>query len=428
MATHATPKALEEMKRGCNLYEQGRLLEARKSFEIALSYQDELSPARFNLAVISRDLEENDKAKRLFMRLLQDGELTADAHNNLGVLSIREQNYAAAESHFRKSVAARHDFPLAHFNLGMVLLRIEEYAEGWEQFEWRWKTALYSSSRQFEPRWDGTYLDGTLHVYAEQGIGDTIQFARYLPYLAERCRRLVFTPLTTMNCLFSFPMGVDRDFEVRANVPGESTADAAEFYDFAMPLMSAPSLLGIAHPLSTGTAKYLRWEKRKLDIESIRWEANELKVGIAWRGSPAHPDDAFRSAPLHFWRDLLLTADVSFYSLQIGNPASELLYSGLPVVDLSKYQQDLADAAELIQKMDLIITVDTCLLHLAATIGLPTWAILSRRCDWRWSTTGKESTPWYESVRLFRQNQLNDWTELLGRVKLALEKLIASKQ
>ncbi len=155
-----------------------------------------------------------------------------------------------------------------------------------------------------------------------------------------------------------------------------------------------------------------------------------MKVGITWCGSPTQSNDAFRSTTLDRFRPLVEVPGVSFYSLQIGPPAEALSHQGpeyTVVRDLSQAQRDLADTAAILRQLDLVITVDTSLLHLSAGMGLPTWGLISKRSDWRWHGHDQTSSRWYPSLRLFRQRRLNDWDELMKRVAAELRIVVSAR-
>ena len=401
-------------------YQQGDLLAAREDFQNAISVQPDLTPALFNLGVICRDLEENDEAKKFFHDVLHRGEIVAESHNNLGILDARDEAFQDAEARYRKAIDLKPDFALAHFNLANVLLRTEQWSEGWREYEWRWQTPTFTPLDCPQPRWQGQELDGTLLLHTEQGIGDTLQFARFIPLIHERCKRLIFVRPDHLGCLFQAGDWADE-------VQGAGQIDLDSF-DAVLPLMSAPLALGIhsteqiASQAETHHSGYMNFPRRSITLPKARTD-DKIRIGISWRGSPTYSNDRFRSTALETFAPLLQNPRIELYSLHVGEAAEELRQSewSNQIIDTSPMQSDLADAAAIIQQLDVVLSVDTAMLHLGASMGVPTWGLLSRRGDWRWLDRNRLDSPWYPSVRLFRQRSLNDWAELITRVRNELE-------
>ena len=417
----ASELAAPYMQRGAALYQQRDLQGARRAFESALAVQADLSPARFNLGVICRDLEENRAAESWFNEVIAEGEILADSFNNLGILAVRREDFDIAEGHFREAIRQRHPFPLAHFNLATLLLRMEQWEEGWREFEWRWQTPTFTPIHCPQPQWNGEPLDGTLLLHTEQGIGDAFQFARFIPIIRRRCRRVIFVRPDRLDCMFPAARWAD---EIRS--PGEISLGS---FDAVLPLMSAAHVLKIRLDDLPCGENYLTPVARKIDLGSVHVPEAKLKVAITWSGSPTHVNDAYRSTTIDKFSPLFQVPQVAFYSLQIGPRADDL--NQLPqhaavVRDVSGLQRDLADAAAIVRQLDLVITVDTSLLHLAGGLGLPTWGLISRRSDWRWFGNEKNDSRWYPTLRLFRQAKLNDWDELMQRVARALTATVES--
>ena len=229
--TEISPEAQPFMQRGGALYAQKDYLGAREEFSAALAVQANLTPAKFNLAVVLRDLEENESAEAMFHEVIASGEIVAESKNNLGILAIRKEAFDQAVQHFRQAIHLRQQFPLAQFNLGTLLLRLGHYVEGWKEYEWRWQTPTFSPLNCPQPHWTGEQLDGTLLLHTEQGIGDVFQFARFIPMIRERCQRVLFVRPDAMDCMFPVELWAD---EVRS--PGEIRLDS---FQAVLPLMSA---------------------------------------------------------------------------------------------------------------------------------------------------------------------------------------------
>jgi hypothetical protein len=408
------------MQRGARLYQQRDLAGALQAFEAALAIQPDLSPARFNIAVICRDLERNDTARALFEQLIAAGEITAESFNNLGVLAMRDERFDEAVGYFQQAIAGQPDFPLARFNLGTLLLRMGHWEEGWREYEWRWQTPTFTPLRCPQPQWRGDPLDGTLLLHTEQGIGDVFQFARFIPLIRQRCRHLILVRPDHLECMFSPPQWADDVMSA-----GEIPLGA---FDAVLPLMSAPLALGIRFEDLPCGCNYLTPQPRRVELGPVHVPGARLRIGIAWCGSPTHVNDAFRSTGLESFAPLLQLPGLAFYSLQLqprGQDACSLQrYAGV-LRDLRGLQRDFADTAAIVRQLDLVISVDTSILHLCGGLGLPVWGLISRRADWRWLGDARSDTPWYPTMKLFRQRRLNDWAELMQRVAAELRTLQA---
>lgn len=422
MAKYDIRRRLEEadafaslMQAGAACYEKGEFEEALVAFSKAMDLQPDRDSARYNLAVVNRTLEQNANARSLFESLLDSPQFFADVRNNLGILASRREEWDLAERHFRAAIATKNQFPLAHFNLGTLLLRQGRFEEGWREYEWRWQTPSFTPIEIPQPQWDGQPLDGTLLLHTEQGIGDTFQFARFIPKIRERCKRLIFVRPETLDCMFPADRWADETLG-----PGEIPLEEFQAY---LPLMSGARVLHVGLDNLPGVAGYLTPVDRTIDLGECHVPAAKLKVGIVWGGSTSQSSDAYRSATLDQFVPLFQIPQIAFYSLQKGPQTSDLDQLGeyAPVVrDLNSLQNDFADTAAIVRQLDLVISVDTSVLHLVGGMLLPVWGLLSTRSDWRWLGDDREESPWYPTLRLFRQKSLNGWNELMNRVAAVL--------
>lgn len=419
MVLQASQKADPHMQAGAACYQARDLEGAIREFSTALAAQPDLTPATFNLAVVCRDLEQNEKARELFQRVIASGEILADAHNNLGILAVRREAFEEGIRLFRQAIDLRYQFPLAHFNLATVLLRQGYWEEGLREYEWRWQTPTFTPIQCPQPQWDGRRFGGTLLLHTEQGIGDVFQFARFIPTIRERCQRVIFLRPDHLACMFCEGRWGD---EIMS--PGEISLDR---FQATLPLLSAPHVLGIRFDQLPGGESYLTPASRRVDLGAPHVPDCKLRVGLTWGGSPTHVNDAFRSMPISSLRPLLQLPQIAFYSLQMGERADQIveLEDDRDVVrDLRDLQRDFADTAAIVRQLDLVITVDTSVLHLCGALNLPVWGLLSRRSDWRWLHSDRMDSPWYPSLKLFRQSRLNDWAELMDRVASELTSLL----
>ena len=404
----------EHLKAGNESYERGELEGARGHFDAALRLAPGSVQARYNLGVVYRDLELSELAWIEFIDVLSRDGRMAGAYNNLAILEERWDLRVAAETHYRRAIALKEQFPDAHFNLGMLLLRLGRYPEGFSECEWRWQTSRFTPFRVPHPLWDGRRLNGTLLVHSEQGAGDAIQFVRYLPSAAERCDRLIFFCPENLFSLFRSLPGVS---ELR----GPGNVQVSEFHAY-LPLMSLPHVLGTTLETVPRKVPYLHPDRRSVELGPSPIASPRLNVGLAWSGSVTHLNDRHRSCRLSDFAPLWEVPNVAYYSLQVGPRAGEVRDLGDRngiIADLSDRLGDFADTAAAIEELDLIITVDTSILHLAGALGRPAWGMLSTRSDWRW-LIDREDTPWYPTIRLFRQSRLDDWSEVFARAAAEL--------
>jgi hypothetical protein len=301
----------------------------------------------------------------------------------------------------------------------MTLLLLGRLAEGFAEYEHR--LAPRPAHIPGPPVWRGEPLEGwTILLHAEQGIGDTIQFVRYLPEVARRGagRVLLAAPPTFARLLAGLP-GLD------ALVRPEDRAEVRAHVH--CPLLSLPHVLGtttvetIPAPtpyLRAEPAALTRWRERLADLRGLR-------VGLVWAGNPRHQNDRNRSIAPERLAPLLRVRGVSWVSLQLGAPVERLREQapeGAVLVDIAPELTDLAETAAAIVQLDLVVAVDTAVAHLAGALGRPVWVLLPAVPDWRW-LLGREDSPWYSTMRLFRQQRAGDWDGVVARIAAALEAL-----
>jgi len=303
------------------------------------------------------------------------------------------------------------DHAEAHWNYALLLLLLGNYPAGFREYEWRWKKRRFTSPvRDFsQPCWHGGDIFGkTILVYAEQGFGDTLQFCRYLPLLAERGVNVVFEchqPLTALM------QGLHPGIRV---VPFGQTLPP---FDCQAPLLSLPYLFGSTLETIPASIPYLMPSKERLPFwQSVMPATGNRRIGLCWAGK-TYPDPA-RSCPADELQPLAALPGVTWFSLQMG---AEVRNPPFALTDLTMLVQDFADTAALVAQLDLVITIDTAVAHLAGALGKETWLLLPFAPDWRWGLV-QEYCPWYPTMRLFRQQHTADWGSVLERVAQALEK------
>lgn len=339
-----------------------------------------------------------------------------DALNNLGFSLKTTGDLPAAIDCFRRAVAARPDFVAGHVNLGLALLTQGAFAEGTDEYEWRWRG--YQGMRLpdlGQPLWDGTPLgaDRTLLLWAEQGLGDTIQFVRYAPLLHRFAGRIVLTCQPALTNLLTRVPGIDMIVPMGGVLPP---------FDAYVPLMSLMHRLGTTvETIPASVPPYLSADPERVAAFAPRLGGAGFKVGLVWSGNPKHANDRHRSIPLSSLRPLLDTPGIHFFSLQVGPRAAEIATTGLTdaIADLAPNLADFADTAAVISQLDLVITVDTSVAHLAGALGQPTWLMLPWNADWRWLTE-RMDTPWYPGMTLFRQPRYDAWEPVIELLAAAL--------
>jgi hypothetical protein len=305
------------------------------------------------------------------------------------------------------------DYPQAHFNLGLRLLAMGRYQEGWEEQEWRWKCKDFTSpQRHFsKPQWDGEPLeDRTILLHAEQGFGDTLQFIRYLPLMARRAGRVIVECQAELERLLRPSCG---SCEI---VPkGQPLPD----FDVHCPLLSLPRIFGATMDASPVAVPYLVADPARVEAwrKKLSLSSGTLNVALAWAGNPGFKGDRTRSTTLDRLAALAKVRGVNFYSIQKGEPARQLEHppAGMRVVDLGPELHDFCDTAAVMAVMDLVLTTDTSVAHLAGALGRPVWVMLQFAPDWRW-LIGREDCPWYPSMRLFRQRSRGDWPGVVDQI------------
>ena len=367
-----------------------------------------LSNLSFALRMLGRFEEAADAARRSL--LLQPDR--PDPLNNLGSALEELGQFEEANEAFRRAVARDPNNAAVHLNLAHGLLRAGAWAEGWKEYEWRWKaTSFRDAQRAFpEPRWDGSELNGrTIFLYAEQGLGDTIQFLRYVPMVKSRGRagRVIMEVQPALKRLCNSLEGVD---ELIAAAPGERPTG-----EVRCPLMSLPLMLGLIEEKDIPRGvPYVRSDSADPAQHRAR-----LKVGLLTSGNPRFKRNPERSIPpsaLGPLRELANTID--FISLKKRTP-DDPVEPPFPMTDPTDHLTDFADTAALIDSLDLMVTVDSAVAHLAGAMGKETWLMLSLLRDWRWPMEGEKSI-WYPTMRVFRQETRGEWEPVIRRIAEAL--------
>jgi Flp pilus assembly protein TadD len=410
---------------GFALYEQHRFDEAATALRRAIALNPSFAQAHLNLGNALREMDQVDEAIGHLRQAVGLAQNFANAHSDLGITLARYGNLADAIAALRRAIALDSNHPVAHFNLGMTLLMRGEFHEGWKEHEWRWKCRGFpSKTPDFkQPQWDGQPLDGrTIVLHTEQGFGDAIQFIRYMPLVCQRGRNVIVQCKPELQRLFQ--MSAARSQVV-------TRGDLLPPFDLHCPLISLPLAFGTTLQSIPPAVPYLTIDERLLSQWSTRVPSHDkgLKVGLAWAGNPLFSHDRTRSLHLRQLEPLANTSGVTFFSLQKGPSAEQAKDppARMPLVDLGHDLHDFADTAAAMSLMDLIITTDTSVAHLAGALARPTWVMLQFAPDWRWMLD-REDSPWYPTMRLFRQKARGDWDEVICRIAVELKRAAAGHQ
>jgi tetratricopeptide (TPR) repeat protein len=397
-------------------YRQGKFEEAKACFQRVLELSPNIAGVHIDLGNVWRDQGHLDEAHACFLRALQLEPDNAVAHNNLGSVLNDLGRLDEALASCRKAIEVDPQCTYAHHSLGHMLLLRGELEQGWQEFEWRWRCKLKLPALSI-PYWDGTPLQGrTILLTEEQGLGDKIQFIRYAALLKQQEATVVFACTARLHEVLTGCPGIDR----LVKVPGPAGP-----CDWFAPLLSLPRLLGTTLDTIPASIPYLfplperfaRWQQELSGVAGF-------KIGICWQGSPGNQSDRRRSVRLEQFAPLARLSGVRLCSLQLGPGRDQLaaLADRFLIMDLGGRfdSASLGDAAAVVKCLDLVITVDTAAAHLAGALGVPVWVALPYVPDWRWFLE-REDSPWYPTMRLFRQSRPGDWASVFQRIAAELK-------
>jgi Flp pilus assembly protein TadD len=400
---------------GIALKEQARPDEAIASFRMALDLEPDFSEAYNNLGTVLGEQARQDEAVACYRRAIDLRPGFAEAHNNLGTALRAQERLDDAVACFRRAIDLNADYAEAHNNLALALLTRGDLAAGWEEYEWRWKMPRLVRTRPdfAQPQWHGEPAEGqTLLIHAEQGFGDTIQFCRYAPLAVGRGLRVIMEVQKPLIRLLRSLPGVE---EVVAQ------GEALPRFDLQCPMLSMPLALGTTLASVPGAGSYLHADPAQVAAWHARLAAmgnQGRRIGLAWAGNPrshipaeAAADRRRSIAPTRLL-PLFQMPGLHFFSLQKDGPDAP---GHFPLTDCMGEIGDFADSAALIANLDLVIAVDTAVAHLAAALGKPVWMLDRFDPDWRW-LTGRRDSPWYPTLRIYRQPRPGDWDAVLAEV------------
>ncbi|WP_052213692.1 tetratricopeptide repeat protein [Belnapia sp. F-4-1] len=335
-----------------------------------------------------------------------------EALNNLGTTLQAMGQLEAALPLLDRALALAPDHADLRYNRSLLLMLMGRWAEGWREHEWRWRApGFLSPRRRFgSPAWDGSPIEGTLLLHWEQGLGDTIQFLRYIEAARRRAGRLVLEVQPPLLPLLHDLPGADLVLPAGSPLPPHAAH---------APLLSLPHLLG--EPMPSPTRPYLFAEAGGAARWSARLRGEGPLVGLVWAGNPRHANDRNRSIPFGLLAPLLHRAGLRWVSLQVGPRAADLATAeaGTRVIDAAPALTDFAETAAALAQIDLLIAADTAVAHLAGALGRPCWLLLPHAPDWRWGRQDNQCC-WYESLRLWRQPAPGDWASVIEEIAASL--------
>jgi len=409
---------------GMMLFEGGRVAESLPCFLHAVALNPTLPEAHNGLGNALERRDDLDGAEISLRRALSHRPGYAEALHNLGIVLKEQARFTEAAACFEQALACRPDFAEARFALGLTLLQIGKWAEGWRNYDYRFAQTAEPGVRHRpfpQPAWSGEAGNGrTIFLWAEQGFGDALQFGRFARDVSRLGWRVVLEVHAELARLFASSLP-----EARVVPRGEALPP----FDAHCPLLSVPRLLGITLDTLPAPPSYLAADREATQ----RWRAQlarggGFKVGVAWRGSAGQKRNRRRSLRPEAFAEFLDLPGVDVISLQKDGRQEELTVLGPRgvLVDAGPKLGDFADTAALISALDLVISVDTSVLHLAGALGVPAWGLLDHASDWQWLTDRRDS-PWYPSVRLFRQPRRGDWTSVTAEVRRELGGLLAER-
>jgi tetratricopeptide (TPR) repeat protein len=401
---------------GNALKDKGQFDQALAAHRQAITLNPNLAEAHYNVGNALRDKGQLDEAIAAYRQAIAVKPHYVKAHVNLGDALKEKGQLDEAIAALRQAIVLRPSFAEVHASLAMALLARGHFQEGWQEYEWRWKCEDFPPLGNFaQTQWDGCPLEGrTLLLYTEQGFGDAVQFIRYLPLVEQRGGRIIIVCHTELQRLFQ---------AIAGGCQIVAQAQALPAFDLHCPLLSLPRVFGTNLASIPKEVPYLhadaedagKWQRRLAERSA------PVNVGLVWAGRPTHKNDRNRSLKLENMAPLGQLPGLRFVSLQKGAAAAEAKTPppGMELIDWTEELKDFADTAALIANLDLVIAVDTAVAHLAGAMGKPVWTLVPFIADWRW-LLDRQDSPWYPTMRLFRQPCIGDWDSVIRRMAAEL--------
>lgn len=409
-------------------YEKGNFEEAINNYKKSLELEPNSYSVLFNLALAYKSNNQVEETIKAYEAALKIKPNSIDVYYNLANLYDSKNETLSAKKYYEKALELSKDNEDINYFLGLTYLKLKDFEKGWEFCE-RYRTskdcAILTQRLQYKelidskPLWQGETLENkTVFVYYESGLGDTLMFARYLPLLKEKCEKVLFKPQLCFMDLF-------KDNNFNTEIIDLDTKVEDMNFDFHVPLLSLPYYLNLRSEKDIPFAQgYLKANPKKSQIYKDNYLKNDkFKIGIKWQGNTVYSPE--RIIPLTAFYKLFNLPNTIFYSLQKGSGTEEMdaLPKEYEIQDLGRTFKDFSDTAAAVENLDLVICNDTSVAHLAAAMGKPCWILLPFVPNWRWHNDMSHCV-WYNSVKLFKQVEPNNWEEVFDRVHQNLEKII----
>jgi tetratricopeptide (TPR) repeat protein len=397
------------------LQQKGRAQDAIKHAETAVRLAPKNPDAHNNLGVLLQAQNRTEEAISSYQRALELAPKRADFWTNLGKAQVHRLELLAAGQAYERALQSDPNFVEAHYGRAWLRLLTGNFAQGWTDYEWRLQMKNAISPHSGMRRWRGENLNGhSILVHSEQGLGDTIQFARYIPMIVEHGGKVIFECPRQLK-------------ELMKSLPGNSLVvsegELLPSFDYQIPLVSLPFVFQTTFDSIPRRVPYLH-APRGMQLTLPLSKAATLSIGLIWSGSGSQTPER-RPVSFRLLEPLLEIEGATFYSLQVGPRSNDVELAGMSqkVFDLSGQLTDFAATAAVIEQLDLVISIDTSVAHLAGALGKPVWVLLPFSPDWRW-LLAREDSPWYPTMRLFRQKKPHDWTavlqDLFGELRILL--------
>ncbi|MGD0387893.1 MAG: tetratricopeptide repeat protein [Tepidisphaeraceae bacterium] len=404
------------------LKDQGKLEEAIAAYGQAVRLRPEVPIAHYNLGTALNELGNFDEAIAAFRQALRLSPDHAKAWDNLGIALMSQGRLEEAVTAFTNAIRIEPESDDAQWNLAWALLLAGNFEKGWPQYEMRWRSSNFRGARRdfAQPQWDGGDLHGRrILLHAEGGIGDTVQFIRYAPMVAGRGGRVIVSCQPEMVQLVRSCAGVEESLASGEPLPP---------FDVHCPLMSLPLAFKTDLQSIPSTTPYLKADADRLAAWSTRLppDPDHPRIGLAWAGRPENPNDRNRSIRLDQLAPLSALKQARFFSLQKGPAAAQSRRPppGMELIDYTDDLHDFSDTAAMLAHLDLIVTVDTAVAHLAGALARPVWVMLPYVPDWRWMLD-RDDSPWYPTMRLFRQRTMGDWSGPIAEISRQMRSAFA---
>ena len=408
---------------GLIFQESGNVDEAIQLYEKAIGLNSQLYLAYYNLGNAYKNMNNYDLAIQNYSSAVKIKNNFADAYYNMGVVYGQKYNFSEALKYYNLAINYEPNHIYAHWNKSLLLLLNGDYINGFQEYEWRLLREESVKRNFLKPRLNNQDIrNKKIYVYSEQGLGDAIQFIRFLPLLKDKDCFLIFEADPQLISLFSHLSFID------LLIPRKNLNEPNIDYDYHIPLLSLPFLLKLEFESLPADNSYLQPDSEKVRFWHERILSNKIKVGIVWAGNRYHQGDKKRSIPLKDFKVLSQFNEIELFSLQKGESSNELSKIDFSVSGIiSEKLNDFSDTAAAIENLDLVITVDTSAAHLAGALGKKTWLLLPYSPDWRWQLN-KNDSHWYPSMKLFRQSVPDDWSHVFREVVNELNLFVKQKK